>query len=325
MDWENEPYVRLYTRETIADLALSWEAEAVWHKLMKKLDRAGCLDLGRTGFRGLAGLLRIPLRVVEPAMDELLVDGRVEVSEDGVTLVAPNFMEAQEAKSSDRQRQRDSRARRRAKALRSKEPLMLGTGDVSQIVTDDGCDQNDPSGPPNPDSRDSSSHNVTKHPQSVTGSGPHGQNTPEMSPLASLASVADLEELADQTFPDTPPPLASLHLADELGAHLRDRDPGSHLVSKARWPLTREEWAREFQELLTHDRRKPAELLDVLRWLRSDDWFSSKVLSPKQFRRFLSEMVAQRKGSAQKAAGGSARRPKKPMTVEELRREIDSE
>jgi hypothetical protein len=114
MDWSNEPYVRVYTRETDDDLALSWEARALWDRMMTKFDRSGFVETKR-GPRGLAAITRIPLPVVERVLPELLEDGRLVAVEGG--FVAPNFIAAQEATKSDRQRQKDSRDRRRAQAL----------------------------------------------------------------------------------------------------------------------------------------------------------------------------------------------------------------
>ena len=78
MDWSNERYVRVYVRETIADIALTWQARAIWDAIMKKLDRAGIIPLAGGGFRGLAGLIRIPYEVVEEHIGQLLEDGRIE-------------------------------------------------------------------------------------------------------------------------------------------------------------------------------------------------------------------------------------------------------
>lgn len=114
MDWSNEPYVKVYTRETDDDLALSWEAVALWNQLMKRFDRSGFVET-RRGIRGLAAITRIPLPVVERVLPELLDDGRL-VTVDGGYL-APNYIAAQEASKSDKLRQKDSRDRRRARAL----------------------------------------------------------------------------------------------------------------------------------------------------------------------------------------------------------------
>lgn len=109
MDWSNEDYVRMYTRETSDDLLLSWKAVALWRAMLCKFDRAGLIAT-RRGSRGLAALVRIPHEVVEPALAELIDDGRVQCKEVGY--FAPNFLAAQSATKSDRQRQREARERR---------------------------------------------------------------------------------------------------------------------------------------------------------------------------------------------------------------------
>jgi hypothetical protein len=115
VDWSNERYVRIYVRETVGDVALSWQARSIWKEILTKCDRAGVIGLGRHGVRGLAGLIRIPREIVEKYFQELLDDGRVRIQ--GQYLVVPNFIEAQEATQSDRQRAAESRSRRREKAL----------------------------------------------------------------------------------------------------------------------------------------------------------------------------------------------------------------
>lgn len=114
MDWPNEVYVRVYTRETDDDLALSWQARALWDAMMKRFDRSGIIATKR-GARGLSALVRIPPNVVEDALPELLTDGRVVEVEGGY--LAPNFTAAQEAVKSDKLRQKESRERRRSEKL----------------------------------------------------------------------------------------------------------------------------------------------------------------------------------------------------------------
>ena len=119
MDWSNEIYVRLYTRETDDDLALSWEALALWRAMLTKFDRSGFIATKR-GARGLAAVVRIPADVVARALPELLDDRRVfEVARSpiGPGYYAPNFVAAQEASKSDKQRQRESRIRRSTQTL----------------------------------------------------------------------------------------------------------------------------------------------------------------------------------------------------------------
>jgi hypothetical protein len=116
VDWTNEPYVKVYTRETDDDLLLSWEARALWAAMMVKFDRSGLLETKR-GRKGLAALVRIPPEVVERALPELLEDGRV--TEILAGFFARNFMAAQEASKSDKLRQRESRVKRATLARES--------------------------------------------------------------------------------------------------------------------------------------------------------------------------------------------------------------
>lgn len=113
MDWTNERYVRVYTRDTEDDLLLSWQASALWVAIMRKMDRAGVLEAKR-GAASVALIVRWPVEVVAAALPELLADGRLVEHEVG--FLAPNFLEAQEAPQSDKQRAAESRARRRERS-----------------------------------------------------------------------------------------------------------------------------------------------------------------------------------------------------------------
>jgi hypothetical protein len=111
IDWSNEDFSRLYKRETDDDLMLSWEAEAVWHKFLKKCDKSGYLAT-RRGVQGLAALLRIPLDVVERVLRELLEDGRLRsVPPNG--FIAPNYVDANYTARSGNARQAAFRAKER--------------------------------------------------------------------------------------------------------------------------------------------------------------------------------------------------------------------
>ncbi len=115
MDWSNERYVRVYTRDTVTWQLLSWQAQGLLLCLLRKVDRAGVLDIGaHAPERAVAAVTGWPLEVVEAALPELLKAGPVEVSNGA--LVYPNYIAANEAKQSDAQRSRESRARRRDRA-----------------------------------------------------------------------------------------------------------------------------------------------------------------------------------------------------------------
>lgn len=111
MDWANERYVRVFTRDTPEWLCMDWQGRALWPLLLRKADRSGVIA-NKLGARGVAVLVALPLEVVEPGIAALLADGCLR--EHHLGLVIPNFLEAQETPQSNAQRQRESRERRRS-------------------------------------------------------------------------------------------------------------------------------------------------------------------------------------------------------------------
>jgi len=115
VDWSNERYVRLYTRDSVTWSLWPWEARALFCFLLRKVDRAGVLDLGGNDpVRAVAAVVGMPLAMVKEHLPAIIESGAVEVG--ATAMVMPNYIEAQEAKSSDKQRQSESRARRRDRA-----------------------------------------------------------------------------------------------------------------------------------------------------------------------------------------------------------------
>lgn len=112
MDWANEKYVRVYVRDSWDIMAVGWEGRAVFWEIIRKVDSTGVLDVSDPEI--IADLIRIPPEVTEKGLNKLLERGVLE-SVNGC-LIIPNFMEAQEAKSSGRERQAKSRANRTALA-----------------------------------------------------------------------------------------------------------------------------------------------------------------------------------------------------------------
>ncbi len=214
MNWPDERYVRVYTRDTTDWQALSFEAQALQVMLLRKADRCGIIELGRHGKRGAIiaighGALWARL---EPALDELLADGCLQIN--GDRLVFPNYIEAQTCRASDKLRQQEVRERRRDESL---------AGGVSgQNVTN----------------RDDESQNVTKrHPVSPDVTPSHsvlsrtvlgrteGEERPAAPPPASFGTTAEEEDLAvyevfRSTFPETEP---SMMPSFEVRGAIRDR------------------------------------------------------------------------------------------------------
>jgi hypothetical protein len=81
------------------------------------VDRAGRLDLGRPGLRGLAALVRIPVEVVEGAVAELVASETLAM--EGDTVIVPHFVEAQAAQASAAERKRRERELRKSPESRA--------------------------------------------------------------------------------------------------------------------------------------------------------------------------------------------------------------
>jgi hypothetical protein len=114
MRWEDERYVRWYTRNTPEWRALSWRARGVFGLLLREVDRAGVLKVGKLGLKGVAVAIEAPMVEVEEAIRELLDDGCIRFDEERQCVWIPNFIEAQECVQSDAARKRASRERARS-------------------------------------------------------------------------------------------------------------------------------------------------------------------------------------------------------------------
>jgi hypothetical protein len=113
MDWANERYVRVYVRDTVGTKRLSWEARCVFWELLRKVDRAGVLDLsGLEPAEGLSVALDVPEDVASRCLTEWSRDGRAAVEDSRI--VVRSMIPAQETAQSDRARARESRERRAA-------------------------------------------------------------------------------------------------------------------------------------------------------------------------------------------------------------------
>jgi hypothetical protein len=111
VDFANERYIRVYTRNTTTLKLLGFDGRAVlWH-ILREMDRSGVLDLG-----GLAPWEAAMLHsgcseeVARAGIDACLK--RECLVHDGDRLVAPRYIEANETPQSDKQRAKESRERR---------------------------------------------------------------------------------------------------------------------------------------------------------------------------------------------------------------------
>ena len=146
--WSDERYVKVYTRDTPDWLALGWEARALFWELLRKSDRAGLFELGKSGNRGISAVTLIPVEVVDRALPVLLSDGCVELH--GTYLLIRNFIEAQEAYQSDNARQHKSRETARDKARRESVKPSHGVTDTVAGVTPCDAKADSVTPPPSP-------------------------------------------------------------------------------------------------------------------------------------------------------------------------------
>lgn len=133
MRWEDERYVRLYTRDTTGWVLLPWQSRCLLPLLLRKVDRAGVIEVqeGEVA-KALEELLKVPAEVVEVGLAGL-IGRRIFVLEAG-RLLMPNFLEAQECSQSDKIRKQVSRAR--AAKPDASTPLVTAGHATSHPVTD---------------------------------------------------------------------------------------------------------------------------------------------------------------------------------------------
>ena len=116
MNFEDERFVKIYTRDTVTWKLLGWEGRCVLAMLLRKVDRAGCLDVPPEGMEGLCLLLDLPEDITERGLSACLRRGCVVHT--GTVLTIPRFIAGQESRQSDKLRQQESRSKRRDCAMR---------------------------------------------------------------------------------------------------------------------------------------------------------------------------------------------------------------
>lgn len=134
MDFANEEYRRLYVRDTITWKRLGWAGQCVLMQVLRKMDRSGVLELsGMEPAEAVALVTGGSVEEIETGLGRLL---HLEVLKHvGDALVWPRFVEGQTVNKSDKQRQRESRDKRRANSLAELDDVTKRDGQ-SQIVTE---------------------------------------------------------------------------------------------------------------------------------------------------------------------------------------------
>lgn len=127
--WDDESWVKMYTRDPAEFLALSFDASGLLLHLWRKVDKSGVFAVGEVDRSEVAELLALTFRIdttrMDAALSELIRRKFVVVAErDGQQVVAiPDFEPAQSARATDRVRQQEKRKRDRDAAISSAKPL----------------------------------------------------------------------------------------------------------------------------------------------------------------------------------------------------------
>lgn len=121
MRWDDTPYRKLYLDGPFSawHLNVSLPARGLFDELLKILDHLGMLYVGRTRpADAVARALNGTPDYVDPCLAELLEEGCLVLAEyEGQRVILMrNFVDAQEARASDRVRKAESRARARDRA-----------------------------------------------------------------------------------------------------------------------------------------------------------------------------------------------------------------
>lgn len=112
MNWSDEKYVKVYTRDTLTWRSWGWQARTVFLHLARKLDGAGLIEVGRMDpVDALALQLDLPREVVAAGLPQILECGTAELVPAAV--LVPNWVEAQEATKFEAAKKRDQRERAR--------------------------------------------------------------------------------------------------------------------------------------------------------------------------------------------------------------------
>lgn len=209
MDFANEYYVRLYTRDTTTWKRLLFNGQTVLMHVLRKLDMAGVLELEDMEPWEAAVLhCNIPEDIARDGMARCLSLG--VLVHNGRYLVAPKYREANEANKSDRQRQSELRARRRAMAMDT-------AANVTKRDTDEHVTKRDSSvtdghvcssQPVTTPSRSATKHHTRSHAVTLTSSSSNSDTNSDAVASSDSGSVTT----------DPPPPIESRKVTPEIAS-----------------------------------------------------------------------------------------------------------
>lgn len=122
MNYEDESYVRAYTRKTITNRRLKWFGRAVLQAMLvgEEFDRAGVFAYTGDPAECISIVTELPIEIVRDGLAKLVETQTWIITPEAV--VWPTYHHAQTCARSDRERQALSRERRAAEAAKGKAP-----------------------------------------------------------------------------------------------------------------------------------------------------------------------------------------------------------
>lgn len=117
MNFEDEPYVRLYTRKTLTSKMLGWEGRVVLRMMIDEFDAAGIFEIRGDAATCISAVTDLPIEISRTGLARCLSTDTWILT--GAAIVWPRHEHAQHCQRSDRMRQQESRRARAARALGS--------------------------------------------------------------------------------------------------------------------------------------------------------------------------------------------------------------
>ncbi len=217
MRWEDEHWIKLYTRDTPTWKIMCWQGRVLLPLLLRKVDKAGLLECGDLGRSAIGLMVDLPEEVVLPGLKDL--ERLKVIIWHGGVLEVPKFEEAQEAQTSDVVRKREQRARAKAKAR-------------ADVVI------SQPAVIPEGVSRDVTQGHAKSRPDSPDQTRPDRPDAPETKAVARTAPEPSLRDHLETDFKaikGAPYAWVNTNLADDKAVGL--------LLGFGAWPEIRRRWA----------------------------------------------------------------------------------
>lgn len=133
MRYDEEFWIKVYTRDTPGWLATTWQARGLSLEISRHMPKeTGELSLGRRGLKSIAALIRADWEEIEPFIMELIEDGRLEYDEQAQVVRDPQHPARQAAITAGAERTRRWRANRHGVTPGDGERHAASHGDVTE-------------------------------------------------------------------------------------------------------------------------------------------------------------------------------------------------